>query len=116
MAARSGCPTGLAGGSAGGGCLSIHLSVLGDAMVLAGSANPTRSRWVRGAGSWLLLAVPQQIWPCTMPGPPWLGLGLPVFAWALLSAAGPRNCTRCLFPCLEAGKRCRRAPAEMDEV
>ena len=83
MGVPSGCPVGLAGGSVGGGCLSVHLSVLGDALALVGSTSPARSLWVHRAGSWLGLAVPWQNRLCPMAGPPWLGLGLPVLTWAL---------------------------------
>lgn len=115
-AAWLGCPAGLAGGSAGGGRPSIHLSVLGDAMALAGSANPARSHWVRGAGSRLVLAVPQQIQLCTVPGPPWLGLGAPGLCLGFGERRRPWKLHPLpLPPALEAGKRRGRAPAEMDE-
>lgn len=106
MAAQSGCP--------GGRRASIHPSVRPGGC--RGLGRQRRSCWVRGAVSRLVLALPRQMWPCTVPGPPRLGLGLLGSAWALPSAAGPGNRPHCLFPRPEAGKRRGRAPAEMDEV
>ncbi|XP_069655486.1 uncharacterized protein [Haliaeetus albicilla] len=97
-AAWLGCPAGLAGGSAGGGRPSIHLSVLRDAIALAGSANPARSHWCEGldpGSCWLCHSRSGYVLCRDHLGWVW---GLLVSAWALVNAAGPGNCTRCLFP------------------
>lgn len=110
MAARSGCPAGLARGSTGGECPSVHLSVLGDAMAPVGSASPAGCEGLDPALCWLCYGRSGHVLCRGHLG------RLPVSAWALPSAAGRGNRTRCFSSHPEAGKCCGRAPAEMDKV